>query len=636
MNIFRSYFILLSAALLLSGFSWGLGSDKCTDAIEIADSIEALRDETKLRQAEARILSLCPEGAAAHYVMGLQFERVGNVESAISEYRKAQNLKNPYPKASGNLGLLYAQKGMNDLASVELTRGVATPNASPRYHKALGLIFGEYKVFPLAIHHLSQATRELENDSEAFATLADMYVAAGQPDKAIEEYNRSLAIDGNNPRGHIGLASIYLKRNEQDKALAQLKKAEISNQQNSTIHMMMGAIYEKKGDKKQAEYEYVLGGKGKAVLGAKTVALTTKPAAEPAPFKGDLAREVEYLQDMLKDSPGTEAETYEKLGNLYRSAGKDEEAVNAYKSAAYRNSTSSDVYLNMGIIYEKQGKLDEAVVAYKHAIKIKPGPDASLRLADIYLARGSYSQAVEQYGEFLKYKPESPDIQIKLARILARDKENNLAIEAYNAVLRLSPNNIDANREIAPLYKTRGMNDKAAEHYKKVLEQQKDDMDTRNSLVSIYVKNKQYEEVTELLKGAAELFPDDPNNHYKLGLIYEFRKDYENAIAGYKKATTLKNDHARSLNALGRLYMKTGRISEAKEVLEAAKKADPTLEETTVLLNNIRDEFNPEPQKINKKLKGSRNKKSKKSKKAKKAPAKTNSAKPAAKKTSGT
>jgi hypothetical protein len=57
--------------------------------------------------------------------------------------------------------------------------------------------------------------------------------------------------------------------------------------------------------------------------------------------------------------------------------------------------------------------------------------------------------------------------------------------------------------------------------------------------------------------------------------------------------------------------MKTGKLSEAREVLEQAKKADPNLEEASVLLNNIRDEFNPEPHKISKGKKG----KSKKSKK---------------------
>ena len=95
------------------------------------------------------------------------------------------------------------------------------------------------------------------------------------------------------------------------------------------------------------------------------------------------------------------------------------------------------------------------------------------------------------------------------------------------------------------------------------------------------------------------------------------KKDYENAIATYKKAIELKPDNARALNALGRLYMKTGRLSEAKETLEAAKKADPTMEETAVLLNNIRDEFNPEPRKITKGKKGKAKKSKKSSKKSK-------------------
>jgi tetratricopeptide (TPR) repeat protein len=130
----------------------------------------------------------------------------------------------------------------------------------------------------------------------------------------------------------------------------------------------------------------------------------------------------------------------------------------------------------------------------------------------------------------------------------------------------------------------------------------------------MYVKNKQYDDIMSLLKETVELNPDDPINHYKLGLIYDFKKEYESAESAYKKSIELKSDNARALNALGRLYMKTGRLAEAKETLEAAKKVDPTIEETTVLLNNIRDEFNPEPQKITKGKKG----KAKKSKRSSK------------------
>jgi predicted ATP-dependent endonuclease of OLD family len=74
---------------------------------------------------------------------------------------------------------------------------------------------------------------------------------------------------------------------------------------------------------------------------------------------------------------------------------------------------------------------------------------------------------------------------------------------------------------------------------------------------------------------------------------------------------------------MGRVHMKNGRISEAKEALEAAKKADPDLEETTVLLSNIKDELSPEPKKYKKKAHKSKKKKSvKKSGKSKSGKAK--------------
>jgi hypothetical protein len=56
--------------------------------------------------------------------------------------------------------------------------------------------------------------------------------------------------------------------------------------------------------------------------------------------------------------------------------------------------------------------------------------------------------------------------------------------------------------------------------------------------------------------------------------------------------------------------MKTGNITEAKQALESANKADPSQEETTVLLSSVKDEFSPEPKKYTKK--GKKGKPSKK------------------------
>jgi len=587
--------LLLGTAFLLTGFGWGslgFGGDSCKESMDAAVKLESIKDEAQARLEEARILSKCPDGAAVHFVTALQLERVGNIDGAINEYLKALLKERTFSLASGNLGLLYAQKGMNEEALVELARGLSSvPN--PKYHKAMARILADLKVYPLAVYHYSEASQDLPRDASIFLGLAEIYRSTGQQEKALEEYRRALSADPNSDKANIGIAAISLERNDPDKAIEYLKKAEVFNPRDREIHLMLAGIYEKKGADKLADYHYLLGGK----LKAKST-IVQQPSGQSIPRSAD--KEIEALNIAVKEHPD-DVISYEKLGHAYRAAGNDSEAIEAYREAAHLKSNNSDIYLNLGILYEKHSLPDEAVVAYKRAISTKPDNYvARLRLGDIRLSRGFFQEAVEQYSEFLRLRPESPDIHMRLASIFVKIKETNLAIESYKHVLKYTPDDADANREIAALYKSKGQDDKAIEHYRKVLVLHKDDAETRAALVSIYVKNKKYDEITSLLKEAAELNPDDPNNHYKLGLIYDFRKDYDNAVANYKKAIEIKADHARSLNALGRLYMKTGRLSEARDTLEAAKKADPAMEETSILLNNIRDEFNPEPRKISK------------------------------------
>ena len=57
------------------------------------------------------------------------------------------------------------------------------------------------------------------------------------------------------------------------------------------------------------------------------------------------------------------------------------------------------------------------------------------------------------------------------------------------------------------------------------------------------------------------------------------------------------------LLALGRTYHKIGRISESREMLEAAIKADPTLAESQLLLSSINSVANPQKKSIHKKRK---------------------------------
>lgn len=616
--------LLVATALMLSGFSWNFGGDKCKDALDLAKQLPSLKDETARSSDEARIVELCPDGAAAQYVAGQQAERNGAFDAAVSAYRRALQNEPTLAVASGSLGMVYLQKGLLDDAAVELTKGVAgAPN--PSFHKALAKVMLEKRFYALALYHLGEAGRMAPGDTGVTVGLAEVYQAQGQLERAQDEYRRALAADPSSEQANIGLAQTHLQKNEQDKALELLKKAAVANPRSSRVHLLLADIYEKKGDAKQAEYQRLLGGKKSATVHDVPAQVEGIALGDQLAAKGEVERAAEAYQSVLKTSPDA-VQPFERLGALYFKAGRDAEAISAYREASYRHSENPEVYYTLGLLYERRNQLDEAVVSYKRAIEKKSDfAEARLKLGDIRLARGNVREAVEEYVAFLKLKPESADIHLKLARIFVKNKELAQAEESYKAVLTLAPDNPEAHRELAGVYRAKDLTDKAVEHYKRALELAKNDVESRNALVTIYVKNKQYDELTVLLKEAAELAPDDPNNHYRLGLVYDFRKEYDSAIASYKKSIELKGDHARALYALGRVYMKTGRLAEAREALEAAKRADPNLVETSVLLNNIRDDFNPTPRKASK---------STKSKKAKKGTAKkTNKAKTVTKKT---
>jgi tetratricopeptide (TPR) repeat protein len=573
---------LTALIIFCCGFSWGLGkSDPCGEARTSLDTISSVTDPVKRAKLEDTALASCPNGAAGLFIKALQMERVSNADAAIALYREALEKDRTISEAHGNLGLLLLERGQDEAASVELTRGLMG-RSDPRYHRAIAHIMRDRSLPALALFYYDEALKIFPDDVEIHVGRAEAYVQLGQFDKAEELYVRLKALNPGEGKPLLGLADVYRRSGRLDRAIQELQVYVRGNSSDREGHRLLAEALMEKGDRDSARAEYLLAG----------IDVTINP--EDFARKGDeymkdreFGQAVSAYQTALKGRPDWPVIQH-ALGKAQMSAGRDDDAAATLSALIKTGFKDGAVYYDLGLLHERSGQLDEAISAYRLSIDRNPGNvNAHRRLAEIFTWRGSFMEAADQYRELIRIREDNPLYHLNLGRVYDRMKKPENAVQEYVTAVRLDPNNVEGHRELAKIFLRTAQPAKSEHHYREVLRLQSEDEAAHNALITLYVKQKRYDDLTTFVKGWLDKAPDDPQRHYRLGIVYEFKKDYNLAVDQYRKSLELQPDNARMLLALGRTYMKSGRLSESREMLMAAKKADPTLAEPQLLLSSI-------------------------------------------------
>ncbi len=617
------YTVLLRTVALFAvlafccGFSWGLGkSDTCQEARTTLNTLSTVTDPVKRTKLEESILKSCPNGGVGVFIKALQAERASKQDAAISLYREALEKDGTIAEAHGNLGLILHDRGLDEEASVELTQGLMG-HPDPRYHLAMAQILCGGTNPSLAVFHFSEALKAYADDASIHEGLAKAYLQLGQYKKAGEEFLKLKRLRPKEVRFQLGLADTWRKAGRLDRAIEELRAYIGANPSDKQGHRLLAEVLMENGDRETARREYLLAG----------VDVTIDP--EDFARKGDQymkAREygqaIGAYQTALKGRPAWTEIQY-NLGKAQMAAGRDDDAMVTFTALIKSGSKDGALFHDVGLLYERIGQLDQAIDAYRLAIANEPdNVNAHRRLAEIFTWRGSFTEAAQQYRELIRLRGDNPLYHLNLARVYDRSKDQKRAASEYETAVKLDPDNLEGHRELARIYLLRAQTAKSEHHYREVLRLNNEDEAARNALITMYVKQKRYDDLTTFVKEWLDKAPDDPQRHYRLGIVYEFKKEYNLAVSEYKKAIELQPDNARMLFALGRTYMKTGLLSESREMLAAAKKADPTLAGPQLLLSSLDNSSQPSKKQLRNSGKTSsekqivRNKKNRAAKKA--------------------
>jgi tetratricopeptide (TPR) repeat protein len=139
-----------------------------------------------------------PDQAVTGFLLGAAYERTGQTDKAVAQFRRILELEPDFHAALNYLGYTFAEAGTNLEEALSLiTRAVALDPDNGAYVDSLGWAYYRLGRPEQARGYLERAARLEPEDATLQEHLGDVYVALGQTERARQAYQRALEIGPN-------------------------------------------------------------------------------------------------------------------------------------------------------------------------------------------------------------------------------------------------------------------------------------------------------------------------------------------------------------------------------------------------------------------------------------------------------
>ena len=152
-----------------------------------------------------------PSGQAPqsdHFALALYYQRVGDFNNALAQYRTLLEQNDASAEVHNNLGLLYQDRGNADDAFREFRRAIALDPTYVKAHNNLGVAYLRAKQLDAAAAELKIALGIDPRNIESLVNLALVQKAAGRTAEARDLLRRAVALDPRHAGSHYNLAVV--------------------------------------------------------------------------------------------------------------------------------------------------------------------------------------------------------------------------------------------------------------------------------------------------------------------------------------------------------------------------------------------------------------------------------------------
>ncbi len=253
---------------------------------------------------------------------------------------------------------------------------------------------------------------------------------------------------------------------------------------------------------------------------------------------------------------------------------QDSEALSRHALAVTEKNFLA--HRNLGNALAKKGENDEAIRQYQEALRLKPDyPEAHNNLGNALDDKGQTDEAIRHFQEALRLKPDYPEAHNNLGIALGKEGQTDEAIRQFQEALRLEPECAGAHYNLGAAFGLKGQTEEAIRQFQEAVRLKADDAEAHYNLGNTLLEKGQTDEAVRQYREVLRLKPDHAAAHNNLGTALYHQGHTDEAIRQYLEALRLKPDYAAAHNNLGTALYRQGRTDEAIRQFQEALRLKP-------------------------------------------------------------
>jgi tetratricopeptide (TPR) repeat protein len=484
-------------------------------------------EDAKARAAKA--LEKEPKNVRAQVLMGNALAGLKDFDAAIDEVEEALRLDPEQISTYATLGTIQMATGNRQAAQETFTRALARDPSSLVAQLALANFYWTVGQLPEAEKLLLKAASTAPDDIRVNRAVANLFLSTNRVAQA-EPYLQAITKIDKSASSRLTLADYYIATGRTQDAVPLLKAMETDPAWSARAGTRLAGIDIRNGKRDDAERR---------------------------------------IDDLLK-THGSDTEALLLKASILVSKKQVDEAVKAVDSAIAANPRSAQAQFARGKLAVLQRRQDDAINAFSEALRRNPrAAEAQVELAKLHLAKGAIGTSVDLAGQAAKNDPSSVEAKLVLARGFLAQHDYVRSEAILREMVAANPKSAAAHTQLGFVLALKRNRDGATKEYEQALTLDPLYLEATSGLISLDLALKNQLQALKRVDARLAKTPDDSDALLLAGRTYFATGDRKTGETLMRRAIDTNPANLEAYESLGRLYITSGRLAEAKKEFES-------------------------------------------------------------------